>query len=665
MCEMTVLNIHKCGDESVSITPVVSLRSVFRQSVYAHIHPDTLKEMNLSIGDFVKIGVCTLECWPDTTLGLDQVALNSVDTSTGSAITKIEIIKNPLIANKIVYRCDDEIQKSYLPMVLQNKIVFIGQEVTLPYFSKTVTIIIKKAESVGSGDLTEMANNLSIETTYYKIVSPTVFEVFCEVEKVNLPPLIGADSLQAEIEGIIVKSLDNPQSFGIMGPPNTLFIAGSSGTGKSLLAQTILQKSKFPHTTLRPKKTLEHSSEYRLILLDGLDIVKDDDDDLQLKLEEFLQTIPANAFILATGSYLTTKLKKYFPIQRQMPATTSAMRQAIMLSLLKGLDLGDSSVTEREACEIAAKAHGYVGADIRNVARQALLMSNDGVITARILKQALTKVPPRAMKDVKVEVPEVKWSEIGGMKDTQRILEQVVTWPLTHSDKFARMGITPPHGVLLYGPPGCCKTMMAKALATESGLNFLSVKGPELFSMYVGESERAVRELFNKARVAAPAIIFFDEIDALATHRGTEKGSGVSDRVLAQLLTELDGVEGLTGVVVVAATNRPDRIDKALLRPGRFEKIVYIPLPDYDSRKEIFSIRCGRMPTEHVDYAKLAQLTEGHSGAEVVGICQQAAMASLESEVVTMGTFEEVIKSNPPRTTHDTVKFYQDFSLSS
>jgi len=230
-----------------------------------------------------------------------------------------------------------------------------------------------------------------------------------------------------------------------------------------------------------------------------------------------------------------------------------------------------------------------------------------------------------------VEVPEVRWSDIGGLEDVKQQLREAVEWPLKHPEFFREMGIDPPKGVLLYGPPGCGKTLLAKAVATESEANFIAVKGPEVLSKWVGESERAIREIFRKARQAAPCVIFFDEIDALAPMRGLGySDSGVTERVVSQLLTEMDGLEKLEGVVVIGATNRPDILDPALLRPGRFDRLVYVPPPDRAARLEILKVHTRRMPlAEDVDLERIADATEGYTGSDLAALCREAAILAL------------------------------------
>ncbi|WVQ80069.1 hypothetical protein IAT38_002170 [Cryptococcus sp. DSM 104549] len=301
------------------------------------------------------------------------------------------------------------------------------------------------------------------------------------------------------------------------------------------------------------------------------------------------------------------------------------------------------TLTEPEILALAARTHGYVGADLSSLIREsasaaisrwhlsppprpsAPSLTNADVLTT------LPSVRPSAMREVFVETPAVRWSDIGGQSEVKQKLKECIEWPLTHRDTFARLGVDAPKGVLLYGPPGCSKTMTAKALATESGINFIAVKGPELLNKYVGESERAVREIFRKARAASPSIIFFDEIDALGSARSDDHAH---DGVLTSLLNEMDGVEELSGVTVVAATNRPDVLDSALMRPGRLDRILYVGAPDLQTRQDIFRIRLASMAVEPgVDVNELARISEGCSGAEVVSICQDAALAAMNENL--------------------------------
>jgi transitional endoplasmic reticulum ATPase len=304
---------------------------------------------------------------------------------------------------------------------------------------------------------------------------------------------------------------------------------------------------------------------------------------------------------------------------------------------------------------LAEITHGFVGADLEALCREAAMiclrriMSDIDFALASIPYELLAKlevhlddfvaalreVEPSAIREVFVEVPNVRWQDVGGLKQAKELLVEAVEWPLKYANLFEKAGIRPPKGVLLSGPPGCGKTLLAKAIATESNVNFISVKGPALLSKYVGESERGVREVFRKARQAAPCIIFFDEIDALLPSRSAgSTDSHVSERVLSQFLVELDGVEELKGVLVLAATNRLDMLDPAVLRPGRFDEIIEIPLPDEKERKEIFEVHLRNKPlASRVSSAQLASATEGFSGADMASVCNKAALMAVRRAI--------------------------------
>lgn len=353
------------------------------------------------------------------------------------------------------------------------------------------------------------------------------------------------------------------------------------------------------------------------------------------------------------------------------------MRAEILKKLLAKIP---NTLTDDDVTNVAFVTHGFVGADLYGLCSQAILNAIKRNQTTSIstgcsskvmfldFERALTVSKPSAMKEVLIEVPNVRWSDIGGQKELKLKLKQAVEWPLRHPEAFLRMGINPPKGVLMFGPPGCSKTMIAKALATESKVNFLNIKGPELFSKWVGESEKAVREVFRKARQVSPSIVFIDEIDALGGERSSSSngGSNVQERVLAQLLTELDGVTALGSVTLVAATNRPDKIDKALLRPGRLDRIIYVPLPDYQTRQEIFEIKLRKMPiVDDVRIQDLVDLTEGYSGAEIQAICHEAAMKALEEDLnataITKEHFKAALSIITPRTPASLINLYNDY----
>jgi transitional endoplasmic reticulum ATPase len=303
-----------------------------------------------------------------------------------------------------------------------------------------------------------------------------------------------------------------------------------------------------------------------------------------------------------------------------------------------------------EIDELAATTHGFVGADLEALSREAAmsalrrLLPDIDFAEARIpyeklmaltvttddFQNARAEVEPSAIREVFTEISDVSWDDVGGLDEAKQLLTEAVEWPLRYGELFEAAGIRPPKGILLYGAPGTGKTLVAKALAHESEVNFVAIKGPQLLSMYVGESERGVREVFRKARQAAPCIIFFDELDAIAPRRGGGGDSQVAERVVSQLLTELDGIEDLKNVVVLGATNRLDRIDPALLRPGRFDFMIEMPEPDGPTRLAIFRVHTRNMPLgDDVDLKELAARTERLVGADIEGICREAAMIAI------------------------------------
>ncbi len=322
--------------------------------------------------------------------------------------------------------------------------------------------------------------------------------------------------------------------------------------------------------------------------------------------------------------------------------------------------------------KIADSTHGFVGADLSALCKEAAMSAlrrilpnvnlKEDTIDQKILESLVVKmedfknarrfVEPSAMREVLVEIPKITWNDVGGLEEVKQNLKEMVEWPIKHPDAFKRMGIKSPRGILLYGVPGNGKTLLAKAVANESEANFIAIKGPELFSKWVGESEKHIREMFKRARQVSPAIIFLDEIDALAPKRG-HNDSGATDRVVTQLLSEMDGLEGVEGIVIIGATNRPDVLDPALLRHGRFDRHIYIPVPDDKSREKIFKVHTKNMPlAKDATIKSLVKKTEGYVGADIESLCKEAALLALRENIsakeVTMKHFEDALKQVKP-----------------
>ncbi|KAJ8654321.1 hypothetical protein O0I10_010017 [Lichtheimia ornata] len=527
-----------------------------------------------------------------------------------------------------------------------------------------------------------------------------------------------------QVREMVEVSLQDPELFVKYGmkPPRGVLLYGPPGTGKTLIARAVAQETKAHVMVINGPEIISRyygETEQKLrdifavarerapsiIFIDEIDSLCPKRDEAPTELEkrvvttlltlmDGVETSRANETSTTTTTAdrivvlgatnrpnaLDEALRRpgRFDREIEIGIPNSDARLSILTTLLKRIP---NMLTQEDINTIASKAHGYVGADLAAVCREAGLFcirrnaqsesKVDLKVTLQDMNDAMTGIRPSAMREIMLEVPKVYWADIGGQAYIKDRLKESIEWPLKHPEAFERMGIRPPKGILLYGPPGCSKTLMAKALATEAGSNFIAVKGPELFSKWVGESEKAVREVFRKARAASPSIVFFDEIDALTVKRGSDgSGTSVADRVLSQLLNEMDGIEPLVNVTVVAATNRPDIIDDALLRPGRIDRILYVGPPDYDSRRDIFQIQIAKMTCDKdVDIDELAQKTEGCSGAEAVALCQEAALFAMEEDVhidsIKRRHFLKALGSFKRRITPEMLQFYADFQTRS
>ncbi|ETO79602.1 hypothetical protein F444_05741 [Phytophthora nicotianae P1976] len=495
--------------------------------------------------------------------------------------------------------------------------------------------------------------------------------------------------LQEELKAIrevVEQPLTNPETFERFGLPalKGVLLFGPPGTGKTLIARALARElnarvftingpevvSKFvgeSEANLRAVFAQAAREAPSLVFIDELDAICPKRDsrvgDMERRLVATLLTLmdglsgSRQVVVLAATNRpnaLDPAVRRpgRFDREVEIGIPRANDRLAILRVALRRLP---HKLTNSELQELSSSAHGYVGADLSALCKEAALLAlhrafasntqSTGAVlgdtnslppfevTLSDLKLAMRGIRPSALREISVDVPRVLWIDIGGQDALKQALREAVEWPLQHPEAFTRMGIRPPKGVLLYGPPGCSKTLAAKALATESGMNFIAIKGPELFSKWVGESEQQVREVFRKARGASPTVVFFDEIDALASTRGTGGSSGASDRVLSQLLTELDGLEPLKRVLVVAATNRPDLLDPALMRPGRIDRALYVSPPDVPAREQILQIHTRKTPlASDVSLAELAIATARFSGAELQALCREAALHAVEED---------------------------------
>ena len=394
-------------------------------------------------------------------------------------------------------------------------------------------------------------------------------------------------------------------------------------------------------------------------------------------LSEFIiqmEKMPSNVILLSScemPNKLNTELTKlgFFDYSIFLPLPNYIERKNLIEYILKDFN---NNLQPNDIKTLSDKTHGFVPGDFVKLFKESYLkveLSKKNIITKEIIENCLGDIKPINLKDIIIDVPRVKWEEIGGNKDIIKKIRQSIEWPLKNPEIFKRLGITPPNGTLLYGPPGCSKTLIAKALATESGLNFFAVKGPELFSKYVGDSEKAVRDIFKKARMSSPSIIFFDEIDAMASSRSSES-TGVEDKVLCQLLNEMDGIEGKGKVIIFGATNRPDILDKALIRPGRFDRLIYIPPPDEISREEIFKICFKNMKLEKdINYHDLAIKSPFFSGADIAKVAREAGMLAIADDInceyISTKYILQSIESTKPLINKEMINYFEEFSKKS
>lgn len=586
----------------------------------------------------------------------------------------------------------------------------------------------KRSEAVDVNDLSKAFEDINLTTSstkvaFYKALYTTKWTILGITDTKNeedvpgkrhkIEDIGGYDALISDIKDVVAIGIGRYRSIERFNVSKGILLYGPSGVGKSMIANAIIAECNVNTFTvhssdiysksvgetegkLREVFSKATSSAPSIILLEDVDSLcprrssSSTDHEKRVltqlvTLFDDLQSISSsNVLVVATtakSDLVDGSLRRpgRLDMEFEIYVPTPNMRMEILTKLLTRIP---NTLSRADVQIISFVTHGFVGADLYGLCSRAIInavkrhqkdkdiASDDEPEVMMVdFHYALTTTKPSAMKEVLVEVPNVRWSDIGGQKDLKLKLKQAVEWPLKHPEAFVRMGITPPRGVLMFGPPGCSKTMIAKALATESKVNFLNIKGPELFSKWVGESEKAVREVFRKARQVAPSIIFIDEIDALGGERGSSSGgsgSNVQERVLAQLLTELDGVTALGSVTLVAATNRPDKIDKALLRPGRLDRIIYVGLPDEETRREIFHIKLRNMPiAKEVDITELVCRTIGYTGAEIQAVCHEAAMKALEEDldaaVVTKEHFIAAFSAIAPRTSDSLLHIYEDY----
>ncbi len=543
-----------------------------------------------------------------------------------------------------------------------------------------------------------------------------------ELKKDRIPDITYEDigGLRGEVmkvRELIEIPMKHPELFQKLGiePPKGVLLYGPPGCGKTLLAKAVANESNLYFKSINgpevmskwvgeAEKTLRKIFEDAeknapsIIFIDEIDAIAPKREEAVGEVERRVvaQILSLMDGLKSRGRVIviaaTNRLNAIDPALRrpgrfdreiEIGVPDRNGRETILKIHTRNMPL----VADVDLKYLASITHGFVGADLEALCKEAAMsvlrklipeinVKEEGPLPEQLLQkikvtktnfeEALKNVVPSAMREVLIETPQIKWSDIGGLDYVKQVIKEAVEWPLKYSDAFSQMGIKPSRGILLYGPPGCGKTMLAKAIANESEANFISVKGPAVFSKWVGESEKSIRELFRKARQVSPAIIFFYEIDAIAPKRGYDAGTRVTEQVVNQLLVEMDGLEDLKDVVVIAGTNRPDIIDTALLRPGRFDKMVYIPPPDVKAREQIFKVHMKKMPLEEdVSVESLAEKTDGFSGADIEAVCREAAMSALRKDIdskkLKNSHFLNAIKKIGPSLDKKELRWYEEF----
>ncbi len=536
-----------------------------------------------------------------------------------------------------------------------------------------------------------------------------------KLTRVSYEDIGGMKSIIPKVRELVELPLKHPEIFKRLGidPPKGILLYGPPGVGKTLLAKAVASETNAYFIAINGPEIMSKfygESEQRLreifeeaqknapaiIFIDEIDAIAPKRDEVVGEVERRVvsQLLTLMDGLQGRGDVIVIAASNRphaidpalrrpgrFDREIEIPLPDKQGRLEILQIHTRNMPLAN----DVDLNKLAEITYGYTGADLAALVREAAMnalrrylnqidwdadsidaeLLESMYVTMQDFLNAFKEVIPSGFREIYIEVPEVKWSDIGGLNDVKQELREAVEWPLKYPESYSKLGIDPPKGVILYGPPGVGKTLLAKAVATESGANFISIKGPEILSKWVGESERAVREIFRKARLYAPTVVFIDELDSLVPARGVyDEGTHVMERVVSQFLTEIDGIENLSNVVIIGATNRPDLVDPALLRPGRFDKIIYVPPPDTQARLEILKVHTRKMPlADDVDLYHIAKITEGYTGADLAALVREAALQALRenlnASIVTRHHFEEALKRVKPSLTDDIVKFYE------
>jgi transitional endoplasmic reticulum ATPase len=655
----------------------------------ALVDPKVMEEMDISTGDVLEISgkkKSYVLLWSSQRddqgkklIRIDGYTRNNIGVGIDDIVSvrKVNVKK----AEQVILAPTEELNivglEDYLPELLEGRVVTRGDMIPLNIMGRRIGF------AVTSTSPTDAASLIDSNTEF--IIGSIPKAAAKGVPRVSYEDIGGLRNEVQKVREMIELPLRHPEIFDRIGieAPKGVLLHGPPGTGKTLLAKAVANETNANFYSISGPEIMSKfygESEERLrevfkeaeenapsiIFIDEIDSIAPKREEVSGDVEKrvvsqlltLMDGIQSRGKLVVIGATnrpnaIDPALRRPGRFDREIDIgiPDEQGRLDILLIHTRGMPLTEDVNLE----SIAKVTHGFVGADLEALSKEAAMRSlrrilpeinleqpkipaeilNKIKITKQDFDEALRDVQPSAMREVLVQRPNVGWEDIGGLQQVKEELAEAIEWPLKHADLFTEANVEPPKGILLYGPPGTGKTMIAKAVAATSEANFISIKGPELISKWVGESEKGVREVFRKARQAAPCVIFFDELDAVAPRRGGSEGDAhVTERLLSQMLTELDGLEDLKGVVVIGATNRPDIIDEALLRPGRFDRILEVPSPDYESRKQIIQIHTKKKPLEpDVNLDKLVEMTEGMTGADIAALVNAAAMTAIKEHV--------------------------------
>ena len=664
----------------------------------ARIDPEDMKDLGLEVGDIIEIEgkrktpAKVMPCYAEdrgkkiiqidgilrenALIGLDEkVKINKIDSKPANKITL-----SPLTMSNLLQRDSDS---KYLGSLIEGLPVISGDRVRATFFGSR-SCDFKVVDTIPDGAVLINAATL--------IRMETKGQGEAKQSKVSYEDIGGLGTQIQRIREMIELPLRYPQVFERLGigAPKGVFLYGPPGTGKTLIARAVANETDayFTHISgpevmgkfygeseARLRSVFEDAQAHApaIIFIDEIDAIAPKREDMGgekqverrvvAQLLSLLDGLESRGQVIVIGATnipntIDPALRRPGRFDREIsiPIPDKNGRLEILGIHTRGMPLAED-VTIGKLAEIT---HGFVGADLEALAREAAMSALRNIlpkidfemqdipyetlmkleVTMDNFLEAMKEVEPSAIREVFVEVPDVKWSDVGGLEEIKEELKEAVEWPLKYSDVFKKANTTPPKGILLHGVPGTGKTLLGKAIATESGVNFISVKGPSLMSKYVGESEKAIREVFKIAKQASPTILFFDEIDSVVPRRGSSSTDAhVTERVISQFLTEMDGIEELKGVVVLAATNRLDMVDPAILRSGRFDILFELPKPDEKTREEIFKIHTKNKPlAKEINLKEFAKDTEGKVGADIEFICRKAAMLAIREYIETQSS---------------------------